>query len=731
MSNETYDWDAQLLGVDWTTVDWRTEIHNFQRVPWPQVQTATLRRLVAMHTTYDQNHPASSSWPISTPAADELSRRQALEGRNLGTENQSVHNWFSGGGSPEPVMDHPVLPPPTNIHQYGGTFLVPPNSPPDEGRGALERLKTPINRVDQQGERKHPGLVYKDDPDGFWTVGFELELPIAVYRRGGLLAERPHPGDARWEAEQIVSDDVPAERIRQIVVDRVIEVFSAQTDMVFVARDADEGDTLHDLRMENLHRLEFGMPSLEDDDEMTGSPLGADEARPVDPLADRAAREALDFLILGYFNDAEPARNFLLASRQDFQDAAGRAPIPGLPSMPLRREAEKRLEDLLNLEAYRRRRDKRHVPLAGMKPRYRAFSVYTTEDVNMDLVDGTHYREVPAGIENPSKLYGWQTVKIVSPVMRLSWPPTELSDVVTEVCRVVRDNFRVHLETPPIEATTQVSISHTSGLNIIDLKKLASFLGTEAVHRDLRQYNRWYRHHASYAHVCGPLRMVSRLGKLTQTNYDADGFDNNDVVPRHGPLRTDQLNRVAESYLPVDLMLQHENLAGRVFHQVIWQYTSVDTIANALATGNPPQKGEVVVKCRGSGDVVSRPAADDPEEELRRSEQEASGEFREVDKDRGVVEFRQMGLSLDPRHIAAWILVCWRIMEFVRASQPPQYRLALEQVMRGGVSVLDAIGLDPEVRQYMNELISQPGQGLHSDNRITDWRDPFYPRHPQ
>ncbi|KAI1466572.1 uncharacterized protein F4812DRAFT_465801 [Daldinia caldariorum] len=729
MGDETYNWDAQLLSVDWRNVDWRMEVHNFQRVPWPEVQTTTLQRLVEMHNEYDQNHRPSSSWPINTPASDELRRRENLEMHNQGTESQSVADWLFEGSDMD--MDTAVSPgrepPAISAAPYGGAFFFPKSSP-DEPPKRLEPIKTPVNTVDQHGQRKLPGLIYKDDPDGFWTVGFELELPIAVYRRGGLPAERPHPRDTRWEAEEIVSDDLDPKRIKQIVVDRFIEVFSTQTDMVFVPRDEDEGNALHDLRMENLHRLEYGMPMVQDI-EMNGSPLGADEIKPVHPIAEKAAVEARDFLLLSYYNNASPPQNLLLATRLNILDAVQRSPMPGIPSNPLRREAERRLEDLLHLEAYRLRRDKRHVPLAGMKPRYRAFSVYTTDVVNMDLVEGSHYREVPTGTENPSELYGWQTVKIASPVMRLTWPPTELGDTIREICRVVRNNFRVHLETPAIAATTQVSISHTSGLNVIDLKKLASLLGADAVHKDLRRFNRWYRHLAAYDNVCGPIRMVSKLGKLAQTNHDIDGFDSSDIVQRHGPLRTEHLNRVAESYLPVNLMLQHENFAGRVFHQVMWQYTSVDGIANALGTGHTTRKGEVVIKCRGPGEVVSR-APPDPEDEFRRSERGEYVDFYEVDKDRGVVEFRQMGLSLDPRHITAWILVCWRIMEFVRTSQPPQYRFALEQVIRDKVSVLKAISLDPEVRQYINELISHPGQGLHSDNRIIDWRDPFFPRLP-
>ncbi|KAK6952095.1 hypothetical protein Daesc_006626 [Daldinia eschscholtzii] len=733
---ENFDWDAQLLSVDWTTVDWRSELHNFERVHWPEVLSSTLRRLIAMHREYDSNHQPSSSWPRTNPAEDEWNRRQAVGRANRGTEAQAVDDWFPDPAPEDQAMQTPSVPPgtvpsvpvpaPSNNSFFGPQ---PDSSPSTPARQTTFDPVTPSNIVDQQGEPKLPGLIYKDDPNGFWTVGFELELPVAVYRRGGLLAERPHPRDNRWEAEEILDDNIDPERVKSIVVNRFLEVFSAQTDMVFVQRDEDEDEILYELRMENMHRLEYGLPLLEDLGSHT-SPNRTGKASSIDPLVAKAASDARDFLVQSYFNGSTPARNFLLASRSDIHDAVQRAIMQGVPSIQMRREADKHLEDLLNLEAYRRRRDKRHVPLAGMKPRYRAFSVYAIDSVNLDSVDDMHYRNVPEDIDNPSELYGWQTIKIVSPVMRLAWPPIELGNTLTEICRIVRNNFRVHKEMHAIQATTQVSISHTSGLNIMDIKKLASFLVTEAVHMDLRRYNRLYRAQGPYDHVCGPIRLVSQLGKLAQTNYNIDGFDSSPIIQRQGPQRTEQLNRIASSHLPIELLLQHENLAGRILHQAIWQYTDVDSISNALATGYIPRKTEVVVKCRGNSDMVNRPASD-PEDELRRSDQADELNFYDVDKDRGVFEFRQMGLSLEPRHIMAWILVCWRMIEFVRVSQPPQYRSALEQIITNNVSVLEAIGLEQEVRQYLEGLISQPGQGLLADNRVIDWEDPFCPRFSQ
>ncbi|KAI0847603.1 hypothetical protein F5Y00DRAFT_253818 [Daldinia vernicosa] len=727
MDNQIYDWDAELLRADWRNVDWRRDMHNFQRVPWAEIRTETLRQVAELHAQYDQTHPPSSSWPVRSPAAEELLRRQALDESNSGTDAQSVYDWMSEQREYSTAMeiDYPDVPEPPVIPGPSASNTSTGGKSSDQGGPS-----TPSNQPEK--ENNLPGWIYKDDRYGHWTVGFQLELPIAVYRRGGLLADPPHPHDRRWEAEEIVTDYMPSERIKKITVDRFIAVLNAQTDMVFIDRDEDEDLAIHDLRMENLHRLEHGLPPLEHG--ITGnSPSQASNIRPISELAKNAARQGLGMLIHSYFNNSEPARNLMLASGEEIRDAMNRAIMPGIPGPTDRRDAEEHLVELLHLEQYRLRRDKRHIPLAGMRPRYRAFSVYAIDEVNLDCVERRHYRNFPPNWVAPKELYGWVTIKISSPVMAFKWPPTELEKTVTDICRVVRDNFRVHREMPWIPATTQISVSHSSGLTLKDIQKLSSFLAIEAVFNDLRRFNRWYRTGASHDKVCGPIRIVSQLAKLAHTSPSADNFDDNKIVPLHGPLRTEQLKEVSRTYLPIDMMLQTESLAGRIFHAMIWQYTDIDAIVAAVGTGYRSRKTEVMIKCRGAK-AVGESAKSTPEYEMEQEDLDHDQKFFQVDKQRGVFEFRQMGGSLDPSHIMAWLIVCHRITEFMRTSTPAQYRFALEQIIRDRVPVMEAINIPVEARQFLESHIGQSGY-LESefdpnDNNI-DWRDPFYPPYPK
>ncbi|KAF3064192.1 hypothetical protein GL218_02389 [Daldinia childiae] len=737
---DTVDWDRILLDADWENLDWRQQMLDFQLVPWSELRKGTLRRLATLHARYDETHVPSNSWPVRSPAADELLRRRELEENNIGTENQSVSDWlsedvemFSPAPTPAPDIPLPDLP---------EIFQSPvPNTPTEGnatswgkgswgkgswGEGSWGRASTPINQTG--GENKIPGLVYKDDPNGYWTIGFELELPVAVHRKGGLMAERPHPHDCRWEAENIVTDEVPKHRINQVTVDRFLEVLNSQTDMVFIRRDEDEGTALHDLRMEEMHRLEHRLPPLSEI--MHESPLiPLAKKSPISAAAESAAVKARDFLKLSYFNNSTPARSFILASRGELRDAARRAIMPGIPSPSERRDAENRLEELLHLEAYIQRRDRHHIPLIGMRPRYRAFSVYAVDEINMDCTKGKQYRFFSDTEEDPEDLYGWVTIKISSPAMLFEWPPSKIENIITNICRVVRDNFRVHRDSPWIPATTQISISHSSGLTLTDIQKLSSFLGTEAVFNNLRYFNRWYRTRKSHDKVCGPIRTVSQLGKLSQTNQNTDNFNNSGIVPVHGPQLTQQLNQRAAEHLPIDLIMQRENLAGRNFQGMIWQYTNVDSIVAAVGTGSRSCKAEVIMKCRGLGTTTGG-ASPSPEQELIQDSVDHDRKFFEVDRQRGVFEFRQMGGSLDPSHITAWMSLCCRIVHFVKTSTPAQYRFALEQIMGDGVSVMDAINVPFELQQYFHSHVGQNGyvETEFSSNSISiDWRDPFYP----
>ncbi|KAI1654709.1 hypothetical protein F4813DRAFT_370014 [Daldinia decipiens] len=731
MDNRVYDWDRMLLDTDWLNLDWRQEMHNFQRVPWAEIRNGTLRQVAKLHAQYDETHEPSNSWPIRSPAADELIRRRELEEGNLGTETQAVPDWlpnevemFSPTGTQAP--DHPDLP------DLPPIFSQPAAPGPSTGgnTGNLGGASTPANQPNK--DKKIPGLIYKDDLPGYWTVGFELELPVAVYRRGGLMAERPHPRDRRWEAEEIVTDDVPKDRVNKITVDRFIEVLNSQTNMVFIHREEDEDSPFGDLWAENMHRLEHGFPLVADVTKLDSTSRHSGERRLISRVAERAAVQARDFLKLSYFNNSEPARNFLLASREELEDAAQRAIMHGVPSTSDRYDAEKHLEELLHLEAYQARRDKRHVPLADMRPRYRAFSVYAMDEVNLDYAKGKQYRNWPQTEKTPSDLYGWVTIKISSPVLPFNWPPLDIDTMIQDICKVVRNNFRVHLDAPSIPATTQISVSHSSGLTLLDIQKLSSFLATEAVSNELRSLNRWYRSQRPHDKVCGPIREVSQLAKLAQTNKDVDNFDNSGIVPIHGPLRTEKLNQRAAEHLPIDLIKQRENLATRIFHTMIWQYTDINSIVNAVSTGHRSRKTEVMIKCQGTGDVVGK-ANPSPKDQSEQKSIDYDHKFFNVDKQRGVFEFRHMGGSLEPSHIMAWMTVCCRICDFVRNSPPLHYRYALEQIMRDGVPVIEALNIPAEARQFFQNRAGQSGylkSKFNNNDNMIDWRDPFYPTYP-
>ncbi|KAI8958592.1 hypothetical protein F5Y11DRAFT_362470 [Daldinia sp. FL1419] len=709
-----YEWDETLLGMNWTEIDWRDN-ELLREVPWSRIQNETLVHLNVMFMEYDENHQSRKVSGEFNPAAKEKARRHPLEVLNIGTEAQSPLSFLTpntSAPSNDPLGGNPVHLRQTQPGPAQSSSDFSPFSPPKQYR--------------------LPGFVYKDADNGFWTASFELELPVAVYRRGGLYAGRPHPEDNRWEDEPMETNNINHDIIASNTVDSFIDILSEKTDYVFVKRDSDEGTPLYDFKMENLHRLEHGLPMFEDvemsDNEVSVSVPS--EREPYPPVVENAAQSTVAMLAEYYFDNSSHAKNIRLASFEDIRVAVSETGIHDL-TVDEREKAERRALELLELEAYKRRRDPRHVALPGMKPRYRAFSVYASDCTEINaLLEKRDYENGPDDVEEPARLYGWQIIKIVSPVLRLEgWPAANIDKIIHDICKVVRANFRVHVDTPAVRTTTQIAISHTSGLDLMDMKKLASFLSINAVHEDLRVYNHWYRTIRNYRHVCGPLNRDSRLARMAQANYAAVGYDNDILKPikENKNLRT--LNQYALHFLPISKIMVQEKLASRIFHSTLWHYRTISSLVKALSPEDKRNKLELVIRARGEGFAVGGRSELDMDGSLSSEERRAHKiNSVEADSERGVFLFRQMSGSLDPLNIASWLLVCAQITYFAKTSTPEQYKACLEKIM-AGESVMDVIGINEMARKYLEDRYVTDGwlKTKTQTNGIVDWRNPFYP----
>ncbi|KAI6088467.1 hypothetical protein F4821DRAFT_89854 [Hypoxylon rubiginosum] len=655
------DWDAMLLANEsrWMTQDWRRSRDDLNRVPWDKLQRSTVDRLARVFTRYDNLYNPTAT-PELTPAHLEQLRRLHL---NTTPTTGKMKGGWCGPSTPENKKTIPL---------------------PEENTSK--------------------------DP-GFLTVGYELELPIAVYHRGGIFAERPHP-DVRGEAEEIVSDDVDRARVKRIVVDKVLDALNSQTDMVFIRKDADEGDELWGQRVDLLEKMD------NDDEEQAEQEMFSPGAEPMraDPRTpeptpepgtqkdgelyrddiEKLAMRCAEFALTMYYPCSDPSRaerrfeldkSLITAEYRDLRRAAQRVPVSVMEEGSAIKVRE-RAARLLELYAYQMKRDKRHVELAGMFPRYRAFSAYAMDNdigqMGMQFAIDQFYDDIPEGVNDVKSLYGWELVKIASPVMRAD--QSELTDITTttaDICRVMRQNFRIHRDMMAIPTSTVVVVSHTNGFTLLELKKIITLFFF--LERFLIMLNRKYRSEDSYQKISGSIKKCSPLGKICQVTDIASINDPENLLdsPKNqsDPAFVARMNEMKE-HLPLDTVALTPG--DRAFLTGIWASTQVTRLCKKATSVWPGARTNLAAQCRG-GDRSEyiEPTEEDQAEAAKNDFQSADWDM--TDLPRGVIKFRCAASSMDPMHIASWISVCTSLVDFAQNADDVAFSNTVAQVSSGQV----------------------------------------------
>ncbi|OTA91359.1 hypothetical protein M434DRAFT_32809 [Hypoxylon sp. CO27-5] len=662
-----FDWDDMLLSMDWVNENWRMHINTLNAVPWEELQSSTVDRLAELHRAYDAAHPGARGTQIS-PAGIERFRRQTTMG-----ESQSARDWITDKGPSSPVAK-PV---------------------------AVKKPRGP--NVDKENK-----WVHKHDRPGFMTVGFELELPIAVFARGG----RHHPEDTRWLASDPVNDYMPYDSIKKIVVDEVISVLNSKTEgMVFIPKDEDEGSELHSVRMDNLHRMDTG-----------GTPTPSGHGLPISAVAENAAQAALRTALLSVFSTEAGGKSLAVATESDIADAVNFAAVTGIVLTVDRTRAKSRLTELLRLEAYRARRDPRHVPLVHMKPRYRAFSVYTvTEKVPRQITMGD-YLDAPPADSLPEKPYHYEAVKIASPVMRMEYPPADIEQVMSQITKAMRSNFLVHKAMSSIGTTAQITISHSTGFTLLDIKRLVTLVSI--VGDGLARLNREYRSSAQYDSICGPIKRVSRLAGVASVDPKSPNFDPEKIIPA-GTTATRRADLAEmEKHVPVDLLSKQLKLKDKVFYSVLWQYRSVNAIAKAVRTGQKSRKTEMEVKCTGLGNTTEKVEIKE-EAALRAKWLGEDLNLNVIDAERGVFEFRRCAASLDTGFLVCWMVVCYYLVDTAKFLPAAEFKDVLTKILNDK-PILDALRIPKKVQSVYKDAIGDSGFFEPPGSKVS-WKTPFYP----
>ncbi|KAI1092003.1 hypothetical protein F5B19DRAFT_243633 [Rostrohypoxylon terebratum] len=597
------DWDAILLGIDWTVHDFR-KVLNLEveaELPWEKLQYETLVYLRDRHNEWDAKHE------ILPKSIDDLEfhwSRAELEVDWRDDIELSAPSTFT---NEQDLRDYVG-------QRYTNDDVVWQDQAP----------------ADEDWER-----TPEDVEEPFATVGFELELPIAVYRRTRKETIDPHPDETRWLAD--LSDKMgepDREVVRKAVVDQLCAVLNEQTDSVFVPWDQSKATW---------------------------------EAYPEDDLEQQ----------------------------------------PTQPTQTVQTEPHA-------------------LKLPHMKKRYETFSVYAMRDAHLDLSiigrdRSTDYTDEPQGDYDP---YHWEVIKISSPVFRLT--EEHVSIALDNVCRVVRNNFCVHRDIPSFAVSTQLDISVSTGLDLLDLKKFVS-LYTIMRQKGLYRLHREHRSKGAYEHVCGELKRTSRLWGLACMERRAvenapDATYN--TMPRPPDDERVQWMAQLEEHMPTDLIPAlhgQGTLADRIYWAALWSFANVTRLARAMGTGLMSRKSEVMVKVAGDGArsnwVPREYSGPNGMERLY---------WHVTDTHRGVLEFRSCGGSLDPDHIIAWMYICYAIVWQSKFTDPAQFKDVVTAVLKGNEPMIQAVGA-VDTENYYEGKVNKPSGFFEPPGSKVSWADPFYP----
>ncbi|KAI1212678.1 uncharacterized protein F4807DRAFT_457475 [Annulohypoxylon truncatum] len=649
-----YDWDTALISLEWGDQDWRDILTErvAANLPWEELQRSTLEYLWEIHDVYDRRHGLYPEQPESdpsfrfSPAMEELDRRDVQEMMRSSalTEAQDARDW---------VQD-------PDWFELGRTWQDYASESEDWVR-------------DEETVR-----------DNFFTVGLELEFPVAVYRRTRAGIPDPHEQETRWLASDISDEhgDPDPVYVRQVAVDRVLEVLNAQTDMVFVRRDPKEMEAW-------TRRTDYTFGK--------DAPPG-----PIDAECEKNAQDALNLSLQMFFNPEAGGTRLAVATEQDILHAVSNTPLYNVATYAWAK-TRARFAALLRQHIRQSQRDRRAVPLPGMKPRYLAFSVYAMPDVPFANVRGDSYADAP---EHPFDPYHWEIIKIATPVLRADAAHV-LHDALRQICRAVRNNFRVHRDIAAVPVTTQVSVSTRAGFELLDIKRFVTLV-TVLRDRGFGRLNAEHRSARAYDKVCGPIKRVSRLGGLSNMQYaELEAWDDWIMPQPPGEERMECMLEM-ERNMPKDLIpaLQGKGkLSDRIFFAALWSYANMTAIARALSTPLVSKKAEVMVKMTGNGkrsNPVPLPWTG------RNGEQELY--FDVVDAYRGVLEFRQCGGSLDPHHILCWTAICYCVVSSCKFTDEATFKDLLSRILIGEETVLDALRIHPDLQQfYIDNFNEQKG----------------------
>ncbi|KAI8949745.1 hypothetical protein F4801DRAFT_603090 [Xylaria longipes] len=342
-----------------------------------------------------------------------------------------------------------------------------------------------------------------------------------------------------------------------------------------------------------------------------------------------------------------------------------------------------------------------HVPVPGLKPQYKAWTV--TIDLSVDGNGMTAERYANHDNGDPYEQYYWFGAEVVSPVLAMG--DERARQAVRDACGSLRDALRCH---KPMRVSTglHIHLGHTKGWSLFQAKRFASFwfLAEKTIlslHRADRDED---------------MKWCAKIGggsQLWRANFATEGIERrrcSSAVVFSYPTAT---KRVYTTEFTNNTPCFNANMTKnqKIMLYYIWMYNSINHLHEALGENYYCRAG---VKWRIRGKYSSLQGYEDPD----------------VVPEPGTIEVRIMHGTLDADHINNWVSVLERITYVVRNLTDYDFQELLNQFMLDQTRerLLTLLGVPDDIRQYwLDRKRRDAGNNYweYPDRDKVDWEDPF------
>jgi hypothetical protein len=389
-------------------------------------------------------------------------------------------------------------------------------------------------------------------------------------------------------------------------------------------------------------------------------------------------------------------------------------------------ELQRRIQHIIQARVFAGQHDGLAYHLPGMRRRYHTFSVSNDEHANLNNVLARHYEHCPShDAMRPVDLYHWVPIEVASPVFSVVADRESIVGALGAVSDTFKRRLRTHhCALPSLDLTTSIFIGHTEGFTLLELKKFVTLY--LLIEQDIARLHRRHRYTTEGRWPCEPLRTRSRLGALVSQPLDAPLNDPKKILPHPIDAVRESLTGLMHLHFAVADIVNRTNDEDELFLRAVWLYTSVSDLARALETTGPPFRTSVAIRCAGRGERTTHLRKDS---DLITAANSTEPSFPgEIDRHRGVIEFRNMGQNLDSETILNWTGICVNIVRTVRETNPPAFRELIHLITRGDISLTTLFHIPPSmITPFMSKDEGSPNSFyMPQEDATVDYRFPFY-----